>query len=113
MVHSLAMTQITADLMGTHCNQLFRGSISCFRSFDKHMLWPPRYLEDFFLQITKIEILHITFALLLFIRKPLNTPLRKVRMTSRQSQQCQGLLYFQRFHVVNPIPHRWGGGGVG
>ena len=47
MVHSSAMTQISADLMEKHCNQLFRGRISWFRSFDKHVLWPPRYLEDF------------------------------------------------------------------
>ena len=39
-------------------------SVSCFRSFDKHMLWPPRYLEDFSLQITKIRHWAITLMLM-------------------------------------------------
>ena len=68
MVHGSAMTQITAGLMektlqpAVPCNQLFRGSVSCFRSFDTHMLWSPRYLQDFFLQITKFVLSNLWCA---------------------------------------------------
>ena len=53
MVHSSAMTQMTADLMENTLQAAVPCSVTCIRSFDKHMLWPPRYLEEFFLQITK------------------------------------------------------------
>ena len=47
------MTYIKAHLMEIDCNWLFSGTSSCFSWLNNGTLWPLRYLETFFTQITK------------------------------------------------------------
>ena len=55
------MTQITATLMENTLQLTVPGYSPGFRWFNKETLWPLRYFEEFFPQITKTAVVLIGY----------------------------------------------------
>ena len=56
----VAVAIVSANLIEKTLQLTISGNSPCFRWFNKETLWPPHSLENFFPQITKSRVQHIT-----------------------------------------------------
>ena len=80
------MTQITAYLQSGNTAINICGNSSCFSSFKRETLWPPGYLDDFFLRDHQVfHKLELTSHNIYFVTKGHDKTCGRVTFQSGQS----------------------------